>query len=123
MGIRASTRFVSMTLGAAPRCVVALICALALMTITFAHSVHHFGGPVAAVATQADVGTSDDYPDTSKKASIAIEQCHACSMIAMSALAPSLNPIRIAAEVPLRRFDVSRPHAPVAETPPPISTI
>jgi len=123
MVIRAFMRLSSIVHGLALRRAVAIVCAVALLTIGFAHSVHHFGGAVSAVAVQADVGTSDDSPDTSKKASLAIEHCHGCTMIAMAALAQPAVPTLIAADIPVRRFDDKRPHPPVAETPPPISTI
>lgn len=123
MVIRAFTRLNSIVHGLALRRAVAVVCAVALLTIGFAHSVHHFGGAASAVAMQTDVGSSDDSPDTSQKASLAIEHCHGCTMIAMAALAQPAVPTLIAADLPVRRFDENRPYTPVAETPPPISTI
>ncbi len=100
---------------------VAVLCAAALLTVGFVHSIHHFGGPISAGVLQADVGSSDDSPDTSNKAPVAIEHCHGCSMIAMPVLPPSVVPKLIAADLSVRRFDEKRPYTPVAETPPPIS--
>lgn len=121
MVIHAFTRLSSIVHGFTLRRAVAVVCAVAFLTIGFAHSVHHFGGSVSAVVMQADVGSSDDSPDTSKKAPVAIEHCHGCLMIAMAVLPPSVVPKLIAADLPVRRFDEKRPHTPVAETPPPIS--
>lgn len=123
MGIYANTPLKSMLRGVELRRAVAVVCALALLTIGFAHSINHFGGPVGTVAIQADVAPSDDAPDASKKAPVAVEHCHGCSMIAMTALAPSFGPTSIAADLPVRKFDGKRPHIPVVETPPPISSI
>lgn len=101
----------------------AVLCAVALLACGFAHSVHQFNTPIPTVAMQADAGTPDDSPDTSKKASIAIEQCHCCSMIALADLTRPFVPHDIAADLPMRRVDEVRPYPPVVELPPPISTI
>jgi len=123
MVIHVFTRLSSLVPASALRRAVAVVCAVALLTVGFVHSMHHFGAAASAVAIQTDVGSSDDSPDTSQKASLAIEHCHGCTMIAMAALAQPAVPTLIAAKMPVRRFDDKRPHPPVAETPPPISTI
>lgn len=123
MVIRALTRLNSIVHGLALRRAVACVCAVALLTVAFAHSVHHFGGPVSAVVVQADVGSSDDLSDALKKASIAIEHCQGCSMIAIAVVAPSIFPDRIPLDLPVRGFDEKRPHPPAVEIPPPILNI
>lgn len=102
---------------------VAVVCALAFVLVSFAHGMQHFNGPTSAISIQTDLGAQDDGPDTSKKASIAFEHCQGCSMIATPVLAPSTMPDRIEGDLPARRFDLHRPHSPVAETPPPIASI
>lgn len=102
---------------------VAVLCAVALLACGFAHSVHQFNTPIPTVAMPADAGTPNDSPDTSKKTSIAIEQCHCCSMIALADLARPFVPHDIAADLPMRRVDEVRPYPPVVELPPPIATI
>lgn len=102
---------------------VAILCTLALLTAGFAHNVEHLGGTVATVVIQTDVGSSDDSPDSSKRAPIAIEHCHGCTMVATAVLAPSVLPLAIATELPVRGFAELRPHTRIAETPPPISLI
>lgn len=102
---------------------VAVLCAVAVLTIGFVHSVHHFGGPVSTIVVQAEVGSSDDSPDTSKTAPAAVEHCHGCSMIGMAVSMPAVAPMFLAADLPARRFDEKRQHIPIAENPPPISSI
>lgn len=102
---------------------IAVVCALAFVLVSFAHGVQHFSGPTPTAVMQADLGSVDDGPDTSNKASIAFEHCHGCSMIATVGFAPTTNPDCIVADMPARRFDQHRPHTPVAETPPPILSI
>ena len=123
MVVRAFIWLGSIVHGFSLRRAVAVVCAVAFLIISFAHSVHHFGGPVSAVIMQADVGSSDASSDASKKAPITIEHCHGCSMIAMTALAPSVVPTSIAVDLPVRGFDEKRPHTPVAVTRPPIFSI
>lgn len=102
---------------------IAVVCALAFVLVSFAHGMQHFNGPTSAISIQADLGSQDDGAGTSKKASIAFEHCLGCSMIATLVLAPSIMPDRIEGDLPARRFDLHRPHIPVAETPPPILSI
>jgi hypothetical protein len=103
---------------------IAVVCAIAFVLVSFAHTLHHFNGPSPTAIIQADLGAFDDGgPSASKKASFAIEHCHGCSMIATAVLPPLTTPDRIAADLPARKFDQQRPHTPVTETPPPISSI
>lgn len=102
---------------------IAVVCALAFVLVSFAHGMQHFNSPTPAISIQADLGSQDDGPDTSKKASVAFEHCQGCSMIATLELAPSTMPDRIEGDLPARRFDLRRPHPPFAETPPPIASI
>ena len=123
MVIRALTRLNSMVHRLALRRAVACVCAIALLSVTFAHSVHHFSGHDSAVIVQADVGSSGYLSDALKKAPIAIEHCQGCSMIAIAVLAPSIFPDRILLDLPVQRFDERRPHPPAVEIPPPILNI
>ncbi len=96
-----------------------VLCAVALVTVSVVHSVEHFVGTANSVAIQTVVDASGDASDSSKKAPIAVEHCHACTMIALAALAPSVLPIAITTELPVRRSVGLRPHSRIADTPPP----
>jgi hypothetical protein len=102
---------------------IAVVCALAFVLVSFAHGMQHFNGPTPAISIQADIGSQDDGPDSSNKASVAFEHCQGCSMIAAPVLAPSTLPDRIEGALPTRKFDLRRPHPPFAETRPPIASI
>ena len=104
------------------RQVIAIVCALAFVSVSVAHGVQHFSTPTA-ISSQADVGSQDDGPDPSNKASVAFEHCQGCSMIATVVIAPSTVHELIEGDLPTPRFNLHRPHSPVAETPPPIASI
>jgi hypothetical protein len=123
MFIRAFMRGRLIVPGSVPNRTVALACAVALLIVTFAHSIHHFAGSAPTNVVQENVNTSDTSPDSSNKASIMIEHCQGCSMIAMVVLAQPVVPNRIAADLPMRRVDEKRPHSPAVEIPPPIAMI
>jgi hypothetical protein len=107
----------------APRRVMAVVCAVALLAVGFAHSIDNFHAPMPIVAMQADLGSFDGFPDTSKTAPGPIEHCHGCSTIALPVLAQPIGPIPMVAKLPAPRLDSVRSHSPLAETPPPIFTI
>lgn len=102
---------------------VAVACAVAFVLVSVGHSVHDFNRLAPTAVVQADLGSFDDAPDTSKKAPVTIEHCHGCSMIAMAVPPASIAPRLIATDLPATGFDEKRPHVPVAETPPPIFLI
>ncbi|MFH1345868.1 MAG: hypothetical protein ABIL01_32360 [Pseudomonadota bacterium] len=102
---------------------IAIICAVALLTLGIVHSVYHVGGAVAAVALQGDVVPSDDSPDAPKKAPVATDYCHCCSMIAVAMSAQPVVPIPVAVDLSTGRFDEKPPHPSVVETRPPIFSI
>lgn len=109
--------------GSVPNRLVAVVCAVAILAAGFAHSVHQSNEPMPIVAMQADSGTANDLPDTPKKSPVVIEHCFGCSIIALTDLALSFVPHRIAADLPMRRVDEKRPHSPAVEIPPPITSI
>lgn len=123
MTIRVLMRPNLMVRGAMLRRAVAVVCAVALLAVGFAHSIHHFVGPVSAIAMSLDIGASDGMPEASKKAPIAIEHCPGCSMIAVAVLASPFDPGHVPPELPARKVDERSPHPPGVETPPPITTI
>src|SRR5262245_55670037 len=88
---------------ATPHRVIALLCAVALLAVSFAHSIDHFSAPAPIVAMHADWGFIDDSPDGSQQAPGAIEHCHGCAMNTMVALAPPILSVTVSTELPLRR--------------------
>ena len=108
--------------GALRRCV-AVACAVALLAVGFAHSVHHFGASTSTVGIQTDIGSPDNSSDPPQKAPVVLEHCHGCSMIAMTALTQPIAPVRIATEFPIQRLQGATPYPPPAETRPPILVI
>jgi hypothetical protein len=112
-----------MLCSSAPRRAVAMVCALAFLAVGFAHSVHDFGTPLPLFAAHADAASADNGPDSSKKAPVAFEHCHACEMIAMAAPDQPATVGRIMAEFPGWTVEEKRPHPPVVEIPPPIAQI
>jgi hypothetical protein len=122
MFIRAFMRKKLMLPGSVLNRALSLICIVALVTVTFTHSVHHFAGSSPAYAVQAVASSLDISPDSSKQAPV-VEYCFGCSMIALPYLAPVIIPHRLATDLPMQKIDDERPHPPVVEVPPPISTI
>jgi hypothetical protein len=103
----------------ARRCI-AILCALAIISVSVAHGVQHFNAPVTGVVIQADLSPADDGANT---AMLAVDHCIGCSMSAMAAILFSLIPELAAADLPTFAFNEYRPHTPAAETPPPKSSI
>lgn len=99
---------------------VAIACTAAFLFVGFAHSLQHFDA--TATGYEAVVAAADDAPAPSDD-SAAGHHCHGCAMVATTTAAPfvavTLVPLRPLA---LPRAD-ARPHPPLAETPPPKSTI
>lgn len=102
---------------------IAVVCAVAILTVSFAHSGHQFNQQMPIIAMQADTGTSKDLPDSSKKSPVVIDHCFGCSMIVLVSLVRPFVPHRIAADLPTRNADKVRPHPLVVEIPPPIASI
>ncbi|HEY6834192.1 MAG TPA: hypothetical protein VI251_17090 [Pseudolabrys sp.] len=105
-----------------PRRALAVVCALAFLAVGFAHNIHHFDNSIPTAAIHSDGGSAGD-TDTSKKAPVALEHCHGCSMIAMSAAAQPATASRIPSVFPSSPADEQLSHPPVVEIPPPISLI
>jgi len=109
--------------GLAFRRTVAVVCALAFLIVSFAHTFHHIDG----TATQAEyqlssVSGSDDTPDPAKKASGSVEHCHGCGMTALLSEPVSLNLSETADRTTTQIVGI-RPHPPAFENPPPIASI
>jgi hypothetical protein len=101
----------------------AVFCAIAIVLVAFAHSAQHFNGQALFAVAQVDLGSVDDGLDAPDKASVTFEQCQGCSIFAMVAFSPSTRPDLVASDLMPLKFEQHRPHTPVAETPPPISSI
>jgi len=109
--------------GSAPARLIAIVCAVAILAVGFAHNVHQLSQPMSIVTVQVDTGAANDLPDTPKNSAVVIEHCFGCSAMALADLALPFIPHRIAADLPMRKIDEKRPHAPAVEIPPPIVTI
>lgn len=102
---------------------VAVVCAVAILTVSLVHSFHHLSGTAPVVAVQADTGTLDDSSDISKKAPAAIEHCLACMTATLADRAQPFVRHHVMLDLAMRIADRVRPHTPLVEIPPPISTI
>jgi hypothetical protein len=107
----------------AMRRAIAAVCAVAFLFVGFAHSLHHFDATTPAVLYQAAASSGDTSLDSTEKAAPAVHHCHGCVMVAIAApgqpaAAIPLSPNRVAGG-----FDSVRQHPPLAEKPPPKTTI
>src|SRR5262245_8717583 len=98
---------------------IAIFCAISLVLVSWAHTVHHLNGPTPNAVIQADLSSVDDGSNTPKSAALTVEYCLGCSMVAVSSFSPWFTPELAAADLPVPRFNEYRPHPPLAETPPP----
>lgn len=104
----------------AVRRAIAAVCVLALLTVTFAHSLQHFDGLAGATGYQVgSVLASDEGPDGVKHASPSVEHCHGCVMTAVMSDMPSLQPPEATGLRPQLIAD-TRPSPPSFDNPPPI---
>lgn len=107
--------------GAAVRRAVVSVCVLALLTVTFAHSLHHFDGiPGQSGHQVSSILDSDDGPDGAKHSGTSVEHCHGCVMTAVVSDAPSLQPPEATNLDPGPVSD-TRSSPPSFDNPPPIS--
>jgi hypothetical protein len=102
---------------------VAVVCAVTLLAIGFAHSVHHLNAPVSIIAVQVDTGTLEGSSDISQKATFALEHCFGCMTFIFANLVEQLLPHRVPLKLPLRLVDEARRCPPVVELRPPIAVI
>lgn len=102
---------------------VAVVCAVAFLSVTLIHGAHYFNAPVLASVLQADVGSSDDVPEAPIKGPITSVHDHGCSGVAMPVLAQAAIRLRITANVPSIEIAGLLPSPPGVESRPPISTI
>ena len=102
---------------------VAVLCAVALLAVGFAHSVHCLNAPVSIVAVQVDTGTLEGSSDISQKATFALEHCFGCMTFIFANLVEQFLPHRVPLKLPPRLVDEARPHPPIVEIRPPIAAI
>lgn len=105
---------------AALRRAIALVCAFAILSVTFVHGMHHFNpstlNPPASVAMTASDGTFD----FSKTLMVTFEHCHGCTMTAMGGAPPPTTAKVFTPDFPALAVADLRPLIPIVETPPPI---
>ncbi len=107
--------------GAAVRRAVAAVCVVTLLTVTFAHSLHHFDGMSGQGGHEvSSVLGSDDSPDGAKQPGPSVEHCHGCVMIAVMSDLPSLQAPEPTNLDPPSDSD-TRSSPPSFDNPPPIS--
>ena len=106
-----------------PTRLVAVVCAVSILSAGLAHSVHQSNELMPIVAMQSDANATNDLPDAAKKSPVVIEHCFGCLVIVLADLAQPFVPHRLATDLPMRRVDEKRPHSPAVEIPPPIATI
>jgi hypothetical protein len=106
------------------RRLVAIVCAVAFLTVGFGHSHQHLDALApAAAGAPALAAAADLSPDLAKKAALALEHCHACTMIAIPLFVSAPPAAPVAAAPSLRAAADFRPHPPISDSPPPKSTI
>lgn len=91
-------------------------CALAFLLAGFAHNIQHFDTRTVPLSWQTTIGPSDDSPDPSKQASMAIEHCHGAMPVVASWMPPAL----VSKEMPLAIVDATILDPPSTVVPPPI---
>lgn len=109
--------------GLALRRAVAAVCAVAIIVVGFAHTLHHFDGKAIQAGYEvSSVTGADGSADPEKLSAPQGDHCHGCSMIAV------LGQVRIL-DVPTKSEDVLtvllglHPRLVTFETPPPIRSI
>jgi hypothetical protein len=100
---------------------IAILGAIAIVWVSFAHCIHHLNGSMPDAGAQADLLSVDDAPNTPKSAALTVEHCLGCSMIAVASFLASFTPELTATDLPVPRLNEYRAHPPLADTPPPKS--
>lgn len=99
---------------------VALVCVLALLTVSFGHTVQHHDTFKSAASHEVSVSSSDDSSEPVERSTAPSEHCHACSMIASIDHHKAVS-VLVAGSDRLSMFEFQlRTHTPLAENPPPI---
>ena len=126
MGDRAANRLTCKRLRPGIRRAMATVCAVAFLIVAFAHGIHHFDfkadQAIPTATVQVDGGFADYPRDPSNEATIAIDHCHGCIMIATEVVAPATIAPSLLSRFPEVIPVDLRPLNPAAETPPPIFT-
>lgn len=104
------------------RCTAAL-CAVAFLVVGFAHALQHIDTVAPTLAWQSESGEPDASADHADKAKISVEHCHACTMVSEAATTEALPFTDRVTAPPVVRVSDAHPAPPVAEAPPPKSSI
>jgi len=109
--------------GLAFRRAVAAVCALAILVVGFAHTLHHFDGKVIQAGYEvSSVTGADGSADPEKLSASHGDHCHGCSMIAVLGQARVLDVPTKSEDVPTVLMGL-HPRSVTFETPPPIRSI
>jgi hypothetical protein len=101
---------------------VAGLCMLALVTVGFEHCVHHFDTSTLPAASQVGIDKSGGGPGSPSKASLMVEHCLGCTIIAVVPSNPCDLAVDCAANIGVAKSDAVRSHDLAVELPPPKSS-
>jgi hypothetical protein len=99
----------------------AIVCALAFLTVAFAHTLHRCDAMAASSSDHA-VSMTSDVPDTEKQAQPALDHCCACTMVIVPGSVQAIAEVPATAVLTVARPDHIRAHPPAADLRPPILT-
>ena len=100
----------------------AVVCALAFLTVAFAHTLHRCDAMAASVPSHHTMSMPGDVPDADNKAPSALDHCCACTMVVMPGSVQAIAAVPAMAVRAVVPPDNIRAHPPAAELRPPIFT-
>lgn len=100
----------------------AIACALAFLTVAFAHTLHRCDAMAGSVPSHHAVSMPGDFPDADKKAPSALDHCCVCTMVIVPGLLQAIAAVPAMTVRAVVAPDHIRAHPPAAELRPPIFT-
>jgi hypothetical protein len=100
----------------------AVVCALAFLTVAFAHTLHRCDAMAASAPSHHTMSMPDDVPDVDKKTPSALDHCCACTTVMVPGSVQAIAAIPAMAALAVVAPDHIRAHPPAAELRPPIFT-
>jgi hypothetical protein len=98
------------------------VCALAFLTVAFAHALHRCDAMAASAPSDHAVSMAGDVPDTEKNAQPAVDHCCACTTVIVPGSVQAIAEAPATAVLAVARPDRIRAHPPAADLRPPIFT-
>jgi hypothetical protein len=71
---------------------VALLCAAAILAVSFSHEIEHFAQMTSAAGAQVSTAPTGTMPDPPKQPAV-VQHCHGCTMIAVAVVAEAASPV------------------------------